>query len=96
MTGGLLFYIYQTVTTIKVDHLERQNKGYKNWVIGNIDDVQPVNSAQVVLIDVVGDCNFITIDVLLLLRTMARISKLHLLNSFPKKIVFFHYLCFYV
>ena len=41
---------------IKVDHLTRQNTGYKNWVRGNVD-VQPVNLVQVVPIDVNGDWN---------------------------------------
>ena len=43
---------------IKVDYLARQYKGYKNWVIGNVDDEQPVNLVQAVSIDVAGDWNF--------------------------------------
>ena len=44
--------------TIKVDHLERQKKGDRNWIRGKTDDVQIVNLVQLVPIDVVGDWDF--------------------------------------
>ena len=79
--------------TIKVDHLARliQNwvtglNGYYNWVIGNFDGVQPMNLALVIPIDVVGDWNFATIDILLLLWVMAKISKLHMLTIYLRTI----------
>ena len=43
---------------IKVDHLECQKKGDRNWIRRKTDDVQIVNLVQLVPIDVFGDWDF--------------------------------------